>query len=50
MAPGASSVSRQDMARERHRLIVRVSAYTIGETTTIWSWSLVFYFPDQIKI
>ncbi len=24
--------------------------YTTGETTTIWSWGLVFYFPDQIQI
>ena len=48
MAP-APSVGRQDMALWRHRLIVRVCDHTTGETTTIWSWSLVFVSPTKYK-
>jgi hypothetical protein len=57
MAPGfdakrfnhrAPSVSRQDMARARHRLIV--SVLTQLARLPRWSWGLVFYFPDQITI
>ena len=48
MAPKASSVSRQDRAGTRARLSAgRKCKDTIGETTTIWSWSLVFYFPTK---
>jgi hypothetical protein len=46
MAPTAPSVSRQDGATLSAD---RTCDNTTGETTTyLWSWSLVFYFPDQI--
>lgn len=50
MAPKASSVSRQDRAGTRARLSAdRKCEDTIGETTTIWPWSLVFISPTKLQ-
>src|ERR1041384_1834060 len=45
----ASPISRQDMARACHRLIVRVKTQ-VARLPRIWSWSFVFICPTNNKL